>query len=342
MARRLRIEFEGAVYHVTARGNARQDIVHDDEDRRRLRDDLERVVGKTDWQVLGFVFMTNHLHLLVRTPRPNLGRGMQTFLSSYSQWSGRRRGRCGHLFQGRYKARMIEDESYYWTVSRYIHLNPVRAGLVARPEAWEWSSYPGYDRPAGRSPWIAHQVLLDAWRGEFGGGDATVAYRRFTEQGLIEPPPSPFRAAFGGWVLGSSEFVDRLRNLAGPVAADPPPPEARRLSGLDPERICTAVSARYGLDPTAMANRRDPHLARAVAAWLCRRHSEATLRELAVRFGLSRADSVPNLTRKVAARLPTSPRLAEEIEQIQRLLFTPPAALETPASSPGRKTKNKV
>ena len=125
MPRRLRIEFEGAIYHVMARGNARQDIVHDDEDRRRVLADLERVVGRFGWELLAFVVLSNHLHLVLKTPRPNLAKGMQAFLSGYAQWSARRRRRSGHLFQGRYRAEMIEDESYYWTVSRYVHLKPV-------------------------------------------------------------------------------------------------------------------------------------------------------------------------------------------------------------------------
>jgi putative transposase len=111
MPRRLRIEFPDAIYHVMTRGNARQDIVHDDADRRRLLDDLERAVLKAGWELLSFVLMSNHLHLLLKTPRPNLARGMQAFLSGYAQWAGRRRRRPGHLFQGRYKAEMIEDES---------------------------------------------------------------------------------------------------------------------------------------------------------------------------------------------------------------------------------------
>jgi hypothetical protein len=102
---------------------------------------------------------------------------MQAFLSGYTAWGARHRQRHGHLFQGRYNAEIIEDESYYWTVSRYIHLNPVRAGLVARPEAWEWSSYPGYTEPARRYPWVAHRALLDAWKGEHGGDDPVAAYR---------------------------------------------------------------------------------------------------------------------------------------------------------------------
>ena len=131
MPRRLRLEYEGAIYHVMTRGNARQDIVQDDDDRNRLLTDLERSVLRCDWELLAFAILSNHLHLLLKTPQPNLGKGMQAFLSGYAVWSAKRRQRPGHLFQGHYKAEMIEDESYYWTVSRYIHLNPVRAGLVA-------------------------------------------------------------------------------------------------------------------------------------------------------------------------------------------------------------------
>ncbi len=165
MPRRLRIEFEGAIYHVMARGNARQKIVRDDADRRRLIDGLGQAVVRCGWELLCYVVMGNHLHLLLRTPRPNLGAGMQSFLSGYAIWAGRRWRRPGHLFQGRYRTEMIEDESHYWMVSRYIHLNPVRAGLVRRPEQWEWSSYPGYRDARRAQPWVAHDALLAARQG---------------------------------------------------------------------------------------------------------------------------------------------------------------------------------
>jgi putative transposase len=241
---------------------------------------------------------------------------MQQFLSSYALWYSRRRRRVGHLFQGRYRAEMIEDESYYWTVSRYIHLNPVRAGLVERPADWRWSSYPGYARASARLPWVAYDKLLSSGRGEHGDSDPARAYRRFVEAGLKIPPPSPFREAFGGWVLGSERFRARLRELAGPITADPPPPGARSLAGRDPEAIFGAVCKHYGLERSALARRGDPHIARAVAAWLCRRHCEVPLRELAPRLGLSRADSVPNLTRRIDARLRSHPQLADELQRI--------------------------
>jgi len=353
MPRRLRIEFDGAIYHVMARGNARQDIVHDDDDRRRLLVDLERAVQRFGWELLCFVVMSNHLHLLLKTPRPNLGAGMQAFLSGYAQWWGRRRRRIGHLFQGRYRAEMIEDESYYWTVSRYVHLNPVRAGLVARPEQWEWSSYPGYHELKRRRPWVAYDALLAAWSGDRGGVDPVAAYLRFVEAGLEEPPASPFREAFSGWVLGSARFVGQLRSLVGAVVSNPPAPEARQLAGLAPEVICAAVVDYYGLEPSSLLRHHDPHLARAVAAWLCRRHSEAPLRELAGLLGLSRADSVPNLTRRIDARLEKSPQLADDLKAIMGLLAAGPAvpsprpqkdesAGEATKVEGSRKTKNKV
>jgi putative transposase len=334
MPRRLRIEFEGAIYHVMARGNARQKIVRDDADRRRLIDGLEQTVIRCGWELLSYVIMGNHLHLLLRTPRPNLAAGMQGFLSGYAIWTGRRHRRMGHLFQGRYRAEMIEDESYYWTVSRYVHLNPVRAGLVARPEQWEWSSYPGYRDPRRRQPWVAHDTLFAAWRGDHGSKDAVAAYVRFVEAGLTAPPPSPFCEAFGGWILGSEQFLEQLRTRSGPVASNPPVPEARQLIGLDPERIFAAVAEFYGLEASSLSRRHDPHLARPVAAWLCRRHTEAPHWLLAERLGLSRADRVPNLTRRLAARLKTSPRLAEELDAIlQRVRAGTPGLLRKATDS---------
>jgi putative transposase len=316
MSRRLRIEFEGAIYHVMARGNARQKIVRDDADRQRLIDGLEQAVIRCGWELPSYVVMGNHLHLLVKTPRANLGAGMQSFLSGYAIWSGRRWRRAGHLFQGRYRAEMIEDESYYWTVSRYIHLNPVRAGLVNRPEQWTWSSYPSYRDSRRAQTWVAREQLLKARQGDRGGKDARAAYVRFVEAGLNDPPPPPFRQAIGGWILGSDEFVARLRKLAAATPSKTPVAEARQLASLDPQRILAAVADFYDVDRALLAKRHDPHIARAVAAWLCRRHTEATLSELAEWLGLSRADSVPNLTRRVQTRLTSEPKLLNDFAEI--------------------------
>jgi hypothetical protein len=167
------------------------------------------------------------------------------------------------------------------------------------------------------------------------------------ERGLDDPPTSPFRNAFGGWILGSEQFLARVRSLASSIQSNPPVAEARQLSGLDPKRIFAAVTSFYGLDHEALSRRHDPHLARAVAAWLCRRHTEATLRELAARLGLSRADSVPNLTRRIDTRLKTSPELSNDLAEILKKASSPDASVhqaitrrtKTSRQSPRRKTK---
>jgi putative transposase len=318
MSRRLRIEFEGAIYHVMARGNGRQKIVRDDTDRRRLIDGLEQTVVRHGWDLLSYVVMSTHLHLLVKTPRPNLGAGMQAFLSGYAIWASRRWRRPGHLFQGRYRAEMIEDESYYWTVSRYIHLNPVRAGLVRRPQQWDWSSYPSYRDQRRAQPWVAHEAMLSAGQGERGRSDRRGDYVRFVEARSADRLPSPFREAIGGWILGSEQFVSRLRGLAGANRSNPPSREARQLAGLDPQRIIAAVAEFYGVEGSSLSRRGNPHLARPVAAWLCRRHTEASLRELAEWLGLSRADSVPNLTRRLERQLKGATGLADDLAEIMR------------------------
>jgi REP element-mobilizing transposase RayT len=350
MPRRLRLEYAGAIYHVMARGNARQKIVRDDADRRRLVEGLEHAVIRYGWELTSYAVMGNHLHLLVKTPRPNLGAGMQCVLSGYAIWSGRRWRRTGHLFQGRYRAEMIEEESYYWTVSRYIHLNPVRAGLVSRPERWAWSSYPGYRDPRRAQDSVAHDQLLQAWQGGWGGEDARAAYVRFVEAGIENPPPPPFGQAIGGWILGSDGFVARLRKLLRASPSKAPVAEARQLASLDPKRVLAAVADFYDVEPALLAKRHDPHMARAVAAWLCRRHTEATLAALAEWLGLSRADSVPNLTRRFQARLKSQPELLDDIEEILCRATTVVADRHSATPKPsnpkprqGRsKTRNKV
>ena len=207
----------------------------------------------------------------------------------------------------------------------------------------------GLSRRQAAQAWVAHDELLAAWQGDYGGRDARQAYAGFVERGLDDPPPSPFRDAFGGWVLGSERFLARLRSLASSIQSSPPVAEARQLSGLDPRRIFAAVTSFYGLGDAALSRRHDPHVARAVAAWLCRRHTEASLRELAASLGLSRPDSVPNLTRRIEARLKASPQLSSDLAEILKRANSPDAGVhqkntkrtKTSRKSAQSKTKNK-
>ncbi len=310
MARRLRIQYPNAVYHVMARGNGRQDIVADDGDRGRLLVCLERAVNRSGWVLYAFVVLTNHLHLVLKTPRPNLAKGMQLFLSSYANGWARRHQHSGHLFQGRYRTELVEDETYLWVLTRYVHLNPVRAGLAAQPDAWRWSSCPGYFRRRDRVDWVDYEALLAAWAGEFGRTDPEASYRRFVSAGLITPPPAPWAEARHGWLLGSERFLERL---AQQVAQKNPSHsdlrrEERLLRGLDLERLIEAVCKEYNVERGALAARGSRSAARAALAYLAKHYTECTRADLVAILGLSRPESVPNLSARFATLLATDTR----------------------------------
>jgi putative transposase len=278
--------------------------------------------GTLRLEVAGVRLHAQHVHLLVQTPQANLSRGMQYLLSGYANWYAKRYHRSGHLFQGRFRGELIEDESYFWTVSRYLHLNPVRGKrpLVSHPRDWPWSSYPGYADRRRRVDWVCYDALYRAWEGEMGGQQAEVAYRRFVEAGLTEPPENPLRKAVHGWLLGSAAFVQRIREQLERPAHEDQVPAARRLRNVNPERVLDAAAAHYGVSAEAFRERRSGSEARDVAAWLARRLTTATLRELAAAFGLNHPDSVNNLVRRIERQLVGSRAFRERIDSLQETL----------------------
>lgn len=320
MSRRLRIQYADAIYHVMARGNARQDIVGDDADRQRLIDGLDKAVHRSGWVLYAFVLMTNHLHLVLKTPRANLSKGMQLLLSSYANWWARRRQAGGHLFQGRFRTELVEDETYLWVLTRYVHLNPVRAGIVARPELWPWSSYPGYAYRSRRFDWVAYEQLFAAWSGEFGGTDAEASYRRFVKAGISNPPQAPWTQARHKWILGSGRFVDRLRILIQGRARNDLRRDERVLLGVDLDRVVQTVCRHYGVDRSELARRGSRSPARAALAFLARKYTEATLADLVPVLGVSRPQSVPNLTRRFSTWLENQNDARRDLKRLQAQL----------------------
>jgi REP element-mobilizing transposase RayT len=141
MARPLRVEFANALYHITSRGNGRQEIFHDDHDNRKFLELLGRTIERYHWVCHTFCLMVNHYHLIIETPEANLSKGMHHLNANYCQAHHKKYGTVGHLFQGRFKAIVVDRENYLLELARYVVLNPVRAGLTARPEEWSWSSY---------------------------------------------------------------------------------------------------------------------------------------------------------------------------------------------------------
>jgi len=270
MARPLRIELPGGLYHVMSRGNERRAMVRDDADRQRRLDWLERTVETYGWRLHAFVLMANHEHLFVETPEPNLSAGMHLLNSSYTGYFNLRHRRAGHLFQGRFKAHLIEQEGYFTELSRYLHLNPIRARLVERPEQWRWSSYAGYRRRRAALGWITYERVL----GEFGGGpEARRRYCRFVRAGVANPPACPWANAFGGLVVGSERFATWVRRLLGDRPPDTEVPQVGRLRARPSlDEIVAAVGEHFGCDPARWSpGTRSDAWDRATAAYLARR-----------------------------------------------------------------------
>jgi REP element-mobilizing transposase RayT len=185
MARPLRLEYAGALYHVTSRGDRREDIFFDDDDREIWLALFARVCSRFNWRCHAWCLMDNHYHIVIETIEGNLSQGMRQLNGVYTQQSNRKHGLFGHLFQGRYKAILVEKESYLLELSRYVVLNPVRAGMVKNIDDWPWSSYPAMMGDALAPQWLETDWLLR----QFGKSRKVTRrkYKNFVHDGLGLP-----------------------------------------------------------------------------------------------------------------------------------------------------------
>ena len=321
MARPLRIELPGAVYHVMSRGNRRDVIVRDEHDRHRWLEWLRRVVEQYRWHLLAYCLLDNHYHLFLRTPLANLSAGMLTLNGSYTSYHNRRHSLVGHLFQGRYKAHVVEDGHHFDAISRYIHLNPVRAGLCRRADGWPWSSCPGYYRAARGAAWVSYADVL----ADFGGvtPQGRRRYRRFVEAGVAHPARSPFADAAHGLLVGTEAWVEKIRRWLRGGSPPQQVPVFRQVVRVPIARVADAVTALYHVPPERLAHARDTHVARPVFAYLARHVAQASLRELGPWLGLRSPAGVHDVVRRCADALARSPRLRQQVADLRNRLTRP-------------------
>src|SRR3990172_5072357 len=249
MSRPIRIEFPDALYHVTARGDRREDIFDDDQDRRTFLSTVEQVITRFNWICHAWCLMDNHYHLLIQTPDGNLSKGMRQLNGVYTQANNRRHQRVGHLFQGRFKAILVASDAYLLELARYVVLNPVRAGRVKKPADWTWSSYRA---SVGLEPsplWLAADGLLAQFAKR--RSLAQQRYAQFVAEGI--KAASPWSSLKGQVFLGDEQFVQRMQahlqsgkdDVQIPLAQRrPPPPPLADIERCLPDRN-TAIVAAY-------------------------------------------------------------------------------------------------
>jgi putative transposase len=265
MARPLRLEHPGAVWHVTSRGNNRQEIYLCDEDRLQFLGILAEAVRRFRWVVHAYVLMTNHFHLVIETPEMTLSRGMKWMNGKYAQWFNRQHDRCGHLFQGRFKGFLVEKESYLLAVARYVVLNPVRAHMVERPEDHRWSSYRATAGLEAAPAWLSTSSVLQQH-----GFDLAMQqrnYRDFIDAGAgIER--SPFEDAVGQLFLGATSWIEQMQALIDEKPRSTEHPEAQRMAGRPTVAQIIDVVSEVFRETTEQIRSSHGGIERKVVSWL--------------------------------------------------------------------------
>ena len=312
MARPLRLEFPGALWHVLNRGVERRTIYLDDADRRAFLRLLQQSVTKSRWQLHAYVLMSNHYHLLFQTPEPTLSKGMKDLDGDYACYFNRRHSRTGHLFQGRFKSHLVDSESYMLEVARYVVLNPVRAFMVPAAGEWRWSSYRATAGLAAVPSWLDPGPILD----RFHPADrvrACAEYRDYIAAGGERE--SPWKNLVAQMLLGGAEFLEKMEErVRARTLSREHSVAQRRFRAQTLDGIRTALDEVCGGDSA-----RPTRLARAAFVVLAERHTTSTNAEAGRRLGIT-GQAAGKLLRKSRERLESDPLLASLVEEVETML----------------------
>ena len=314
MARPLRFEYKGALYHVHARGNERKKIFFTDTDYQKFKDYIAGAIEKYHCLVHCYVLMGNHYHLIVETPEANISRVMHYISGSYTTYINIKRGRSGHLFQGRYKSILVDKDSYLMELSRYIHLNPVRAKLVDKPEEYVYSSYNSYitGKPEKIVTTDLIMGMLSRQRKE-----AQNAYRRYVENGIGENLKNPLDSAYGGIILGGERFIKGVLETIKEGYTERAEISQRKAlrNGIGMEEIIEGVCHYFKVTRQSVVKRQRGDI-KNIAIYLIKRNTGATNNEIGVLFGGVSYSAVSKTYQRMLEQLQTDLKLRKKIEQI--------------------------
>jgi REP-associated tyrosine transposase len=308
MARPLRITFQGAFYHVTSRGNERKAVFKSKRDREKFLEYLDSATERYNAVIHVFCLMDNHYHLLLETPAGNLPQIMRHINGAYTTYFNVKRARSGHLFQGRYKAILVEIDEYAKELSRYIHLNPVRAKIVETPEEYAWSSYNFYIGKQKSPGWLHRDFIL----GYFGKKvpSAQKGYRKFIRALVDVEYESPLEEVTASLLLGTDGFVDYIRDnfIRGRKPTRDLPAIGKLAPTISMDTVCDTVAA--------CINEDSPHL-RNVQIYFCWKLTGEKLKTIGDRFGISDA-AVSQVCKRLKIRMGNDRKLRKRIETIEK------------------------
>ncbi len=319
MTRPLRIEYAGAFYHVINRGIAQENIFLNDRDREKFLEYLEAAFERFSLTIHSYCLMDNHYHLLTETSEPNLGRAMQWLNVSYALYFNTKRKRKGHLFQGRYKAYIVDADEYLKSLSRYIHLNPVRAKLVIKPGDYKWSSYNAFTGKAKAPEWLETRYLLAYFHQK--RKRALQLHRNFCEEVDVESLNNPAKDAVEGLILGDENFVKLMQGRLLSFKSDEK--EVPQLRGLKPrpavEKVVKEVGRKFGCGIKEIIKKgKKRNDAREVAIYLARLHTGLTGKKIGEFFDQISGARISIIFQKINSKMESEKRFKREIEKLTK------------------------
>jgi putative transposase len=315
MGRPLRIEYAGALYHITSRGNERKKIFLEDGDRKKFLEILEDYHDRYGILIHSYVLMDNHYHLILETPKGNLLKVMHGLNGRYTGYFNRKYGRVGHLFQGRYRGIVIDKDSYLVPLSRYVHLNPVRARVVERPEHYRWSSYRGYIGREKESTWAEYSWILSQFGRQRNG--AGRKYKEYIEEALKRKAENPLERLHGQVILGGEEFIDRVKEKFKGKALSQEIVERRRLEGHPTlDELLKRVSGAFKIDEDLIRGKGGrANTARKVALYLAKRYTGLGNEQIARYFGGVHYSAVSKAYSKFKEEMSADKRLSRIVDE---------------------------
>ena len=326
MARPLRIEYPGAYYHVMNRGNRREDIFISDKDRLAFVDGLADSCETYNVRLITYVLMPNHFHLLVQTPQANLSEFMRHFLVTYTVRFNRRNGRTGHVFQGRFKSLLIDEDEYLLPLSRYIHLNPIRTGRFKNADfqtkseylkTYPWSSFAGYCYLRKRNKYIDYGWFLNTYFGE-DTVKGRLRCRQYVYRAIEGQVENPFENVVHQSILGSQDFVDWARQKL-PQKGQREVPSLKKLQhDISVERIIAGVAEAANVTVDDLRDRKTKLKAlRQMAIELSYRYSNCKQREIGMIFGVDYSTVSQNRVR-LKTKLKSNRKLEKQFHRISK------------------------
>ena len=310
MARPLRIIFPGAFYHITTRGNECKAVFKSKRDREKFLEYLETASERYNAVIHAFCMMDNHYHLLLETPSGNLSQIMRHINGAYTTYFNVKRARSGHLFQGRYKAILVERDEYAKELSRYIHLNPVRAKLVEAPEDYIWSSYNFYIGKKKSPQWLRREFILGYFDNKAHASQEK--YRKFVQSLVGQKYDSPLKDVVGSVLLGSQDFINFIKQKF--ISSRKSNKDIPALRQLVPRVSMGVIFAE--VDSVFV---QDPAFSRNLKIYLCHRYTGEKLKSIGNHFGISES-AVSHASKRVRGQIELDRKLKKKVLTIEKKL----------------------